>query len=382
MKLHNGYILRKIAGVPYILPYGQNIADHRRSVKLNESGLILWNGLQKNATEAELLKLLIDYYNADSKNIPLLQSDIRSFLHQLTMAGILEKEEAALSEPSEYYFQIGTLTFGIQGPKDLIHPSFFDFACAPCQPDQRIYLIPAAPCAAATGHILVRNREITICGQEDSYIFLYPYDYGIFECHLSMDGSQAVFYCTPSYDDTITEKLFHAIRFSFLVKAQLLGMFALHSASILYHDKAWLFSAPSGTGKSTHTDIWNRLFQTPVLNGDLNLIGIENQTPVVYGTPWCGTSGIYTPKAYPLGGITLLKRGLHDQVLPMARDEQMFSVMQRLISPSWTSQMLCWNLEFTEQLLSHIPVFRLQCTKQDSAAYTMKQTIDTVCFAQ
>lgn len=100
-------------------------------------------------------------------------------------------------------------------------------------------------------------------------------------------------------------------------------------------------SGPSGAGKSTHTALWNRLFETPLLNGDLNLIGIADGAPFVYGLPWCGTSGIYTPKTCPLGGITLLKRAASDSDNPMTEDEQQLSVMHRLISPSWTKDMVC-----------------------------------------
>ena len=62
----------------------------------------------------------------------------------------------------------------------------------------------------------------------------------------------------------------------FLFAAQKHGKFAIHSASILYKEKAWLFSGHSGMGKSTHTQMWHDLLQTPYLNGDLNLLAMEN----------------------------------------------------------------------------------------------------------
>lgn len=50
--------------------------------------------------------------------------------------------------------------------------------------------------------------------------------------------------------------------------------------------------------------------------------------------------------------------------------------MQRLISPSWTAEMMLTNLSFAEDLRKRIPVFYLQCTKEDSAAAVIKQAID------
>ena len=154
------------------------------------------------------------------------------------------------------------------------------------------------------------------------------------------------------------------------------GLFALHSSSILYQDKAWLFAGPSGTGKSTHAALWENEFETPLLNGDLNLIGISDEIPVVYGIPWCGTSGIYTANTHPLGGITLLKRAAGNGALPLTEDERQLKVMHRLISPSWTNEMLSRNLDFAADLQRRIPVFCLQCTKDAAAAHTMKQIID------
>ncbi len=376
MKIRNGYMLRQIAGVSYILPVGQNIADHRRGIKLNESGLLLWNALQNQADEEELLSLLMQQYEADASDESLFREDIRHFLMQLTTLGIIYGTEASAPSSFEHYFQIGTLTLGYHGPEELIHPSFFDFACAPSQPDQAIRIIPSAPAVHPNGEILVRTKELTICKNDAHYLFLYPEGFQVAECRLSLDGSIADFYCRSPFDEKAREDLFHAIRFTFLVKAQMEGLFALHSASILYQDRAWLFAGSSGTGKSTHAALWERLFETPLLNGDLNLIGISGDVPVVYGIPWCGTSGIYTTKTYPLGGITLLKRAAENGALPMTEDERQLKVMHRLISPSWTNDMLSRNLDFAADLQTRIPVFCLQCTKETAAAHTMKQIID------
>ena len=68
-------------------------------------------------------------------------------------------------------------------------------------------------------------------------------------------------------------------------------------------------------GKSTHTALWHELFDTPYLNGDLNLLGLDKDHIIAYGIPWCGTSGIFTAEAYELGGIILLGRDLQTDYL-------------------------------------------------------------------
>lgn len=129
-------------------------------------------------------------------------------------------------------------------------------------------------------------------------------------------------------------------------------------------------------GKSTHTKLWNTLFDTPLLNGDLNLLAFCDGKPVIYGIPWCGTSGISDCKTYPLGGIILLSQAEQDECVELSADQKTLLIMQRLISPAWTASMLEENLAFTSRISKQIAVCRLKCTKNPSAAHTMKQWID------
>ena len=126
-------------------------------------------------------------------------------------------------------------------------------------------------------------------------------------------------------------------------------------------------------GKSTHTQMWHDLLQTPYLNGDLNLLGMENSKIIVYGIPWCGTSGIFTAEAYELGGIILLGRDLQtDYLEELNPSEKILRVMQRMISPAWTERQLSENLFFAGEIADRVPVLHLLCTKNFSAACVMK----------
>lgn len=113
-----------------------------------------------------------------------------------------------------------------------------------------------------------------------------------------------------------------------------------------------------------------------MINGDLNLLSFKDGTPVVYGLPWCGTSGIFDTKTYPLGGIILLQQTPENHVESLAVHEKALLVSQRLISPSWTKDLLHSNLLFSEKLSSEIYVARLCCNMENEAAATMKDAID------
>lgn len=127
-------------------------------------------------------------------------------------------------------------------------------------------------------------------------------------------------------------------------------------------------------GKSTHTNLWHELFQTPLLNGDLNLLGQKDGRFLVYGLPWCGTSEIFTTETQKLGGIVLLGRDPEkDFIQELSAGEKTVRVMQRLISPCWSEEQLSENLAFSEALAESLPVLSFLCTKNPSAARRMKE---------
>ena len=242
------------------------------------------------------------------------------------------------------------------------------------------------------GKTLIRNEELVVCENEQGYIILFPSMNQIREAHMTCDGRFAQIYVKGLDKEKTKEELFHAIRHFFLFFAQRQGFFAIHSASILYQDQVWLFSGHSGMGKSTHTNLWKEQFGTKIINGDLNLIGWSNgeQTnigqsvdklgskghPIVYGMPWCGTSGIASTKSYPLGGIVLLGRSDNDHFESLMNDQKIVRVMQRMISPVWTEDMLEANLKCAAKLAKEVPIYYLLCTKEPSATYVMKARID------
>ena len=231
--------------------------------------------------------------------------------------------------------------------------------------------------AVVTDRILLQNSEMTVFENPDRYVVLFPQMQNLYEAHMLKDGTYVRIYCHPQVSETNIENLFHTIRLFFLFTAQRNGLFAIHSASVLYQGKAWLFSGHSGMGKSTHTALWHELFDTPYLNGDLNLLGLKEDHIIVYGIPWCGTSGIFTAEAYELGGIVLLGRDLQtDYLEELNPSEKVLRVMQRMISPAWTERQLSENLFFAGEIADRVPVLHLLCTKNASAACVMKNAID------
>lgn len=89
------------------------------------------------------------------------------------------------------------------------------------------------------------------------------------------------------------------------------GGFVFHSSTLDFNGKGILFSADSGTGKSTHTGLWLKYYPevTRIINDDSPLIKLVDDKPFVFGTPWSGKTDINDNISAPLTAIVFLKRG-------------------------------------------------------------------------
>lgn len=375
-----GFTLRKIKDTCYLLPYGQQIADQKKGFVLNDTSVFLWNALQHNegASPRQLTELLARTYQLDESLFPELLNDVNDFLVQLTGLGMITEDLHLISSQPSASMIIAGIPIKLYGPEELFSecfkPFYKDFSDDAVQ---NIELVTASPASRYYEQVLLQNSEMTIFENSDRYIVLFPQMKNIYEAHMLKDGSYVRIYCNPLTTDLNTENLFHAIRLFFLFIAQKNGLFAIHSASILYQEKAWLFSGHSGMGKSTHTALWHELWDIPYLNGDLNLLGLQDDHITVYGIPWCGTSGIFTTRQCELGGIVLLGRDPQtDHLEELSPSEKILRVMQRMISPAWKELQLSQSLSFAEKIAEHVPVLHFLCTKNPSAAHTMKAAID------
>ncbi len=376
----NNYLNTNIFNTPYLLPYGQNIVDYCNEIKLNETGDFIWKAISNCKCKEEILNMLIQKHNAKKDEIDILDKDLTNFINMLLNHGLIIDNNNLNNNHlnNNHFYKIGPLRFQISAPDQFYNEYFNDFACDKCNADQTISFCNGRPQKRLNGNILIRTDEIIIIDADKCYIFLFSEEYGLYEMQVSKDGKNVTLYCRPLLSHEHYENIFHVLRFAFLIIAQHNDLYVVHSASILYNEKAWLFSGSSGTGKSTHTRLWNKIYGTPFINGDLNMIGIDNDVPLVYGIPWCGTSEIFTPKTYPLGGITFLKQAPYNKADIPSDSEKTLLLARRMISPTWTENMLRKNLCFTEKLVMKTEIFRLLCTKDNEAAETIKKCIDMV----
>lgn len=144
--------------------------------------------------------------------------------------------------------------------------------------------------------------------------------------------------------------------------------FLMHGAVVAVGNKAWLFTAPSGTGKTTHINLWlNNIPGSYVVNGDKPLIHIGDEC-TVYGTPWAGKEGMNRNVGVKLCGIVILNRGLENQI----KNVPMTQILPVLIQQSYRPKEKM-ELEKTLSLLGRlgkkIPMYQLYCNMDPEAAF-------------
>lgn len=168
------------------------------------------------------------------------------------------------------------------------------------------------------------------------------------------------------YSDSYLETL--AVYRKIVTKMLDFDTFLMHGAVVAVGDKAWLFTAPSGTGKTTHINLWlNNIPGSYVVNGDKPLIHICDEC-TVYGTPWAGKEGMNQNIGVKLCGIVILNRGAenHIEKVPVTR------ILPVLIQQSYRPKERV-ELEKTLSLLSRmgkkIPMYQLYCNMDPEAAF-------------
>ncbi|MCR4673905.1 MAG: PqqD family protein [Lachnospiraceae bacterium] len=381
-KLENNFAAEIIEGETYILPFGQNIAMQRKGVKLNPTGEYLWSLMEKTQDYSEILHSFYHYYEAgNEEDRRQLKADLDEFLNDLKAHRIIRDlgEEQRKQQMEKTSLSIGGLGISLAIPKEYIHPYFLDFTCDILPKHSILVCLERfTNRGMSDGEVLIRTDEMIILEKEGSVIFDYKLNSFVKELIYEVDTKTAYLRLVENAKaNEAKEEIFFAIRNAFLYYAAKHHRFAIHSASLIYKDKAWLFSGHSGAGKSTHTALWKKLFDVKDLNGDLNLLGFEDNRAVVYGMPWCGTSKIYTNETYPLGGIVFLSQGEKNELLPLSKSEKPLYIMQRMISPAWTKRGLDNNLDMAKRLVAFgIGVWSFRCTKNDEAAEFMKKEID------
>lgn len=142
----------------------------------------------------------------------------------------------------------------------------------------------------------------------------------------------------------------------------------LHSSCVEKDGYAYLFSARSGTGKSTHTHLWlENLSGTRIINDDKPALICENGVWYACGTPFSGKTDENLDVKIPVRAIVFLHRSETNQVKKTLASLAVAQFLEQTINPSDRS-LAEKMLEYTDDILRKIPIFSLGCNLDPEAA--------------
>jgi hypothetical protein len=151
----------------------------------------------------------------------------------------------------------------------------------------------------------------------------------------------------------------------------------LHASALAYEGRAYLFSAPCGTGKSTHARQWQEHFgsdQVQIINDDKPAIRLIDNIFQVFGTPWSGKSELNLNKQVPLQAICFLQQSARNWIEPLDCKAALKQLLNQTLRPSNTEAM--GNLlTLLDKLLRQIPIFKMGCNISSNAVLTAYQAM-------
>ncbi|MEG1887372.1 MAG: hypothetical protein RR177_04530, partial [Oscillospiraceae bacterium] len=143
----------------------------------------------------------------------------------------------------------------------------------------------------------------------------------------------------------------------------------LHSSAIMVDGKAYLFSAPSGTGKSTHTALWRRYLgedRVQMLNDDKPAVRLVGDEVYAFGTPWSGKTDQNINTGVPLGGVVFLSRSETNTIRSATTADTVKQLFWQTARPR-SQERLEQLLDLYEKVVLNVPVFEMGCNISEEA---------------
>lgn len=149
------------------------------------------------------------------------------------------------------------------------------------------------------------------------------------------------------------------------------GRLLMHGAVIAYEGKGYMFTARSGTGKSTHISLWKSHMgdAVEIINGDKPFLWVKEDEVRIYGTPWAGKEGWQKNTGVPLCGICFLMRGKVNRIRRIRPEDGLQRSLCQLYMPK-EPETMGKTLELLDRLLQTVPLYLLECDMTEEAVKT------------
>ena len=144
--------------------------------------------------------------------------------------------------------------------------------------------------------------------------------------------------------------------------------FLMHGAVLAWKGDGYMFTAPSGTGKSTHVALWKKYLgdDVKIINGDKPILIVDEKEVYVCGTPWAGKEHWQTNASVPLRGICFLKRSRQNHIRKMETVEAL-PLLMRQVYYTGDAVMARKTMELLDVVFCKVPMYLLECDISEEA---------------
>lgn len=176
---------------------------------------------------------------------------------------------------------------------------------------------------------------------------------------------------------TLDDRIHSYVGEAFAYLALKHGRVVFHSSAMSHNGKGVCFSAPSGTGKSTHTGLWKTHYgdNTEIINDDTPVLYIDSENAVLCGSPWSGKTELNINKAVPLKGIVFLERSIDNRINKIGG----LSALRQFFSEAKIPQipeLFNLGVDIAGKILEKTPVYVLGCNISKDAVDLVKNTLE------
>ena len=151
------------------------------------------------------------------------------------------------------------------------------------------------------------------------------------------------------------------------------GGFLLHASWIRYRDRAILFTAPSGIGKSTQAALWERLRGAELINGDRAAVFPVPGSAEVRGIPYCGSSGVNKNQTMPLAAVVYLTQAPENTITRLSGLKAFRRLWEGCSMDLWNQADIAMGTQAVVDTVAAVPVFHLACTPDEQAVLTLEK---------
>ena len=145
--------------------------------------------------------------------------------------------------------------------------------------------------------------------------------------------------------------------------------FLMHGSAVAVDGEGYLFTAPSGTGKSTHVRFWREMLgdRAMMVNDDKPFVGVGDPGATVYGSPWQGKHRLGANIAVPLKAVCVLGRAEENSIEEITAAEAMPTLIKQIYRPD-SPAMLAVTLGLIDRLTRTVKFYRLGCNLDPGSA--------------